>query len=195
MYTRSATLLDSDSKQTNGTDKWSKAVTGFVKSSSLFYGNSSDVLVEVTCELSGKCDFDMLAFKGIAARSYARALRVTPSMAADLEKVLKASAKGAAAACDVKDGDVACKASWNGGSASDSSARVSKEGTLSETFSALEVIQGLLYKNAPASKTGSGNNATQSGTAVPPQQSGNSAGSMTVSLSAVLAVAMLVAFN
>jgi mannan endo-1,6-alpha-mannosidase len=146
----------------------------------------------------------MRAYKGVFARTYARAALAAPIVAEAINKMLSASAKGAANACTSGD-DAECSLSWvdakskNGGASA-------KDGNLGEVYNALEVIQGLLYpsvskglKGAAGSGT-TGGNITQNGGASntsgssAPQQTGT-AGSVAVNIVAVLAVAFAAALN
>ena len=162
--------------------------------------------METACETNGECDVDQRAFKGIAARSLARAAISAPIVADSINKVLEASAKGAASACSGSGEDVSCKLSWADANSEWESASA-KDGNLGEVFDALEVVQALLYPQAKALATASGNgqssgsgsgNATQSGGAsgtsstASPQSTG-SAGTIAVSVTAVLAAAFAAA--
>jgi mannan endo-1,6-alpha-mannosidase len=98
---------------------------------------------------------------------------------------------------------VKCNLSWKQPGSDDP--RSAKDGNLGEVFSALEVVQGLLYssvskglKGANDSGTSGGNN-TQSGDAsrtsgTPAQQTGV-AGSVAVNAFAVMAVAFMAVLN
>jgi mannan endo-1,6-alpha-mannosidase len=117
--------------------------------------------------------------------------------------MLSISAKSAAAAC-VTGQDTACSLSWENPESKWTTASA-KDGNLGEVFSALEIVQGLLYPSAKALNTAKGSggvsgNGTQSGGASKSSGSGapqhtGAAGSMAVSLAAVLAVAFAAALN
>ena len=159
-----------------------------------------DVLVEVACEGNGKCDTDQRAFKGIAARSYARAAISAPFVADSINKMLETSAKGAASTCDGSGTDVQCKLSWSDANSA-WEAGSAKDGNLGEVFNVLEVVQGLLYKSSKPLATGNETttgsvsvNATQSGGAAAPEHTG-SAGTIAASVTAVLAMAFAAALS
>lgn len=142
---------------------------GLVKSSTDLQDDG--VLVEAACESNGKCDIDQRAFKGIASRSFARAAISAPNVADSIKTMLTASAKGAASACQEDDNDISCRLSWTDSNSKWESA-TAKAGNLGEVFAALEVVQGLLYPQAKAVATNTGQrsgsssgNATQSGDA------------------------------
>ncbi|KAF1840353.1 glycoside hydrolase family 76 protein [Cucurbitaria berberidis CBS 394.84] len=202
IYTEGAALMHNI---TNGAQNWTNAITGLVKASSTFQDNSTSALVEVACEKNGRCDIDQRAFKGIAARSFARAAISAPSVAESINKMIGASAKGAASACDGNDENVSCNLSWIHGESKWSVS--AKDGNLGEVFGALEVVQALLYPQAKALATGNGKgsgsnagNGTKSGGAsgtsgaVSPQSTG-SAGTIAASITAVIAVAFSVALS
>ena len=177
---------------------------GLVNASSVFLDNN--VLVEVACENNGECDVDQRAFKGITARSLARAALSAAVVAESINTILQTSAKGAASACSGSGEDVSCKFSW---AESDSQWETAsaKDGNLGEVFDALEVVQALLYPQAKAivsgdgQGSGSGNgDATQSGGAsgtsgaASPQQTG-AAGTTVASITAAFAVVFAVVLS
>lgn len=185
--------------QTNGDEKWNTRVSGLLESGFVFQDNETSIMTEVACENNGKCNVDHRAFKGIAARSMARAAIAAPFTANDIRKTLQASAKGAAENCDGENEDIACNLIWDSERTSDENANVS-EGGLGETFAAMEVVQALLYadakpnqklsdqEGAQQSGTGAGANSTATG-AAPTEKTGDSgsaAGNIVVSLGAVL---------
>jgi mannan endo-1,6-alpha-mannosidase len=196
--------LHTDShQQTDGAGKWTDAIQGFVKSSDIFF--KDDILTEVACENDGRCDIDMRAFKGIAARSYARAVIAAPSIAEPLTKKLEASAKAAASACDGESEDVKCTLAWADPNTDKWESATASDGNLNEVFDALAVVQSLLFSQAKpltsnATEAGAGGNATQkesaSGTSggAAPQETG-AAGTIAASVTAVLAVAFAAALS
>jgi mannan endo-1,6-alpha-mannosidase len=155
------------------------------------------ILVETPCEQTGKCNTDQRAFKGIFARSLARAALAAPIVAEPITKMLSISAKAAAAACTT-DKDTACGFSWADPESEWSAATV-KDGNLGEVFNALEIVQGLLYPSAKALRSvkgaGSGNgSATQSGSASKasssgPAQATGAASTTVASFSAMMLIA------
>jgi mannan endo-1,6-alpha-mannosidase len=83
--------------------------------------------------------------KGIAARSFARAVLFAPCATQTLRTMLEASAKGAASACEGTD-DIQCEFTWlDGGAEWNSLGATASDGNLAELFNSLEVVQGLLY--------------------------------------------------
>jgi mannan endo-1,6-alpha-mannosidase len=167
----------------------------------VFQTKDSPVLVEAACENNGKCTIDMRAYKGVFARTYARAALAAPIVAESISKTLSASAKGAANACTSGD-DTECSLSWKH---SDSSASA-KDGNLGEVYNALEVVQGLLYSSvskglmsANSSGTTRANNTQKGGASntsstSAPQNTG-AASSVAVNVMAILAVALVAALN
>ena len=129
--------------------------------------------------------------KGLAARSYARAAISAPFVAENITTILRVSAKGAAAGCNVEEEELACNLRWNGGGAADSG--------LGEAFNVLAVVQGLLTKTPlPASSSG---NSTATGdqvtsTSAPsgsaqPAESDGAASALTLSHGLIFAVVVL----
>jgi mannan endo-1,6-alpha-mannosidase len=158
-YLEGASILFNTS---NGeSEKWRDAVSGFVNSSSVFQDGDSSVLFEAACEENGKCDIDQRAFKGLAARSYARAAISAGFQSGPIDSVLRASAKAAAASCDGEGDDVECALRWNDDG--DDKVKVKEEG-LGETFAALEAVQALLYSQTGSIVSG---NATTNQTTSP----------------------------
>jgi mannan endo-1,6-alpha-mannosidase len=175
-----------------------------VKASSLF--QKDDVLVEPVCENEEKdvdeCHTANHAMKGIAVRSFARAALFAPFISDSIATMLNASAKAAASACDGAN----CSLAWADKNSQLESGSAS-HGYWREVFSALEVVQSLLYQsgkglknvNGTASGSGSNEDSTQkenaSGTAGAdaPQKTGAAntvAGSVTVVLAVAFAAAL-----
>ncbi len=66
------------------------------------FGNK--FVLQDPCEIGdNSCDVDELAYKGIAARSFARAALYAPSIAIHVAQVLNASSKAAASSCNQVD--------------------------------------------------------------------------------------------
>jgi mannan endo-1,6-alpha-mannosidase len=177
-------------------------VNGLVNSSSVFQSEGDNpVIVEVACEKNGKCNTDHRAFKGVFARTYARAALAAPIVAESIGNLLSSSAKGATKSCKGSDEDVACSLTWTQPMAELQMS--AKDGNIGEVFSVLEVVQGLLYpsvskglKVANGSGTSGGNNtqgADVSRTSGAPSQSTGAAGSFAVNAFAVIAVAFAAA--
>jgi mannan endo-1,6-alpha-mannosidase len=190
---------------TNGNQTWKNVASGLWNASSVFLsGDSDNILTEVACERNDRCDPDQRAFKGLTARSYARAAIAAPFLDSQITPVLEASAKAAVGNCDTSEDpgfEIQCALIWN----RDEDAGT---GDLSSLFSALEVVQGLLYPSAKALATANeatngptavGNatqNAGASGTsrAGAPEKTG-AAGMVAGSVTAVLAVAFAAALS
>jgi mannan endo-1,6-alpha-mannosidase len=177
-------------------------VNGLVKSSSVFQSEGDNpVVVEVACEKNGKCSIDHRAYKGVFARTYARAALAAPIVAESIGNILSSSAKGAIKSCKGSDEDVACSLTWTQPVAGMQLS--AKDGNIGEVFSALEVVQGLLYSSvskdlnvANGSNTSGGNNTKggdASRTSGVPSQSTGAAGSVAVNGFAVIAVAFAAA--
>lgn len=176
---------------------------GFVSHSSVFQDKDSSVLTEIACENNNRCSTDQRAFKGIAARSFARATIAAPFIIDSIKKTLEASAKGAAGACSGDGADVSCKLSWKADSSGKSAS--AKDGNLGEVFNAMEVVQALLYPQAKALATASSTgqtsgNATQSGNpsgvlGAPVPQNTNAAGTLAASVTSALVVAFTAAMS
>ncbi|KAF2726557.1 glycoside hydrolase family 76 protein [Polyplosphaeria fusca] len=182
-------------------DSWKDAVAGFVSHSSIFQDEDSSILFEVACETNGKCNTDQKAFKGLAARHYARAAVSAPEAAGNLSKVLEASAKAAAGACSGNGDDFGCSLQWN----KDGEAEKTRDGGLSETLSALEAVQVLLFTEEGSTGNGNGNgtlpSAAQSGNAGPsptnsggPTEATGSASQVANSWSLSMGIALLALF-
>ncbi|KAL1799360.1 hypothetical protein ACET3X_003397 [Alternaria dauci] len=185
---------------TDGKQKWTDALQGFVNSSSIFF--KDDILTEIACENSGKCDIDMRAFKGMAIGSYARAVVAAPAIGESLTKKLEASAKAAASACSEDSRDVKCSLAWANPDDDNWEAASASSGNLNEVFDALQAVQGLLFSEAASNGTESGNgdNATQKGGASGTSEAGaptetGAAGTIAASVTMVLAMAFAAALS
>ncbi|KAH4179144.1 mannan endo-1,6-alpha-mannosidase [Parastagonospora nodorum] len=201
LYTEGAALM----YNITGAQNWTDAVKGFVKSTSVFqWSTGSGILTEYACQLAGQCDSDQRAFKGIFARTFARAALAAPIAADSINKLLTNSAKGAAMACTAGD-DPQCSLSWTADNDTDWEWATATDGNIGEVYAALEVMQGLLYPFAKglkgASASSSANNATGNSTqgaeasgvsgAGTPQNTG-AAGTLVASTITVFAVAFAV---
>lgn len=155
-------------------------------------------LVEIACESRENCDVDQRAFKGITARSYARAIQVAPYTRNLLRPTLEASAEAAAEKCTGEGTEIECSFSW-----------LEEDGMsgLGETFNALEVVQGLLYSDenivsteardkanstSPSpSSPGSSNRPSGSSTGAVPAETTGAAGRNTVVMAGLGFAAMV----
>jgi mannan endo-1,6-alpha-mannosidase len=127
-----------------------------VGASSVFQRNDSNILFEVACERTGKCNNDQRAFKGVAIRSWARAAQAAPFVSDAIMKMIKASAPVAAKLCtgehyeDPDMGYVECPFEWSDSNDGDYG--------LGETHNALQAVTALLWPQAKALVTN--NNST-----------------------------------
>jgi mannan endo-1,6-alpha-mannosidase len=150
----------------------------------------------------------MRAYKGVFGRTFARAALAAPFASESINKILTNSAKAAGLACTAGE-DPECSLSWD--PETDWNAYTASQGNVGEVYSALEMIQGLLYptvkglKSAKGTGSASGSgssagNSTQNGAgsgtlgAGTPQNTGT-AGSVVASMAAVFAVAVAAALS
>lgn len=127
----------------------------------------SKILYEVACENNGKCNTDQRAYKGLTARSLARAAVSAPFIGDTVTAILEASAQAAAKGCSGEGDDLKCSQKWTAGGSDGNSG-------LGESFGVLAVTQALLVKNAKAVATGSsGGNGTSTGTSTEKAPSGS----------------------
>ena len=82
-----------------GDAMWKKRTNGHLEGMSVFFRGDDNVLAEVACEKRGTCNTDQLSFKGLATRWMTGAAQVAPFIHDQVQKLLQASAKGAAKAC------------------------------------------------------------------------------------------------
>ncbi|CAI6332027.1 unnamed protein product [Periconia digitata] len=187
---------------TNGTDKWKTVVEGLTDSVDIFIGDNK-ALIEVACETlnndcgldqdtiqnktmnevldavgcvnAGTCNLDQRAFKGIAAHSYYRTIRVAPFTSEKLQPILSTSAKMAETSCvgpftsrsENTTDNVSCAFQWKKGVPNDVLSNVVND--LGEMHNALAVVQGLLWPQAKtlatsSSSVGSGSSGSSSDT-------------------------------
>jgi mannan endo-1,6-alpha-mannosidase len=142
----------------------------------------------------------MRAYKGVFGRTFARAALAAPFASESINKILTNSAKAAGLACTAGE-DPECSLSWD--PETDWNAYTASQGNVGEVYSALEMIQGLLYptvkglKSAKGTGSASGSGSSAgSGTlgAGTPQNTGT-AGSVVASMAAVFAVAVAAALS
>ncbi|KAL0264666.1 hypothetical protein SLS55_000617 [Diplodia seriata] len=76
---------------------------------------TANILVEVTCEPSGNCDYDQSSFKAYLVRWLALTAQLIPDFYEDIFTKLRASAKGAAGQCSgsAKTAGNTCGREWN----------------------------------------------------------------------------------
>ncbi|KAF2621058.1 glycoside hydrolase family 76 protein [Macroventuria anomochaeta] len=196
-FTEGAALMY---KASNGSQKWTDIVTGFVKASSTFTGDGG-ALIEAACEKNGKCDIDQRAFKGIAVRSFGRAAQVAPIVADSIHAMLNASAKGAAKNCESGGDNVVCGLSWSSSSNGTSEQATAADGNLGEVLNALQAIQALLWPTVKFINSTIGTvspNATTSGSPTGTSDGAQHTGSgatLAASFTLVLAIAFTTALS
>lgn len=174
-------------------DKWRNTLNGFLNTTFDVFAEKN-ILTEVACEKNGKCNTDQKAMKGIATRSFARAIASAPFISDYLTPLLEGSAKAAAEGCSTKNKQVECSLRWT--SQNDGSSG------LGESFSALAVVQALLVPNAKPLATKSSNatstgsptesNPAASGSGQPAENEG-AADTIVASRSLVVVIAVLAA--
>jgi len=171
-----------------------------VNSTTIFLEDGA--LAEIACEHNELCRSVERGFKGVAARSYARAAIAAPAVTEPLHKILETSAKAAARTCIQAENRneeteyVRCASSWAGGF-NESDAATARDGNLGEVFSAMEAIQSLLYSSAKTSEPNvtddsADKNSTENGGAGTPEKAGG-ARTRAAGITAVLAVAFAAA--
>lgn len=125
---------------------WATRTEGLLGAAQIFFDyndNSTGIMYERACEPYGSCDTDMLSFKGYLSRfMYASAIMV-PAIAAQVATYMDASAAAAGLACSGGSNSTTCGLKWYT-KAFDGSVGLGQE------MSALETVQGLLAKDAPA---------------------------------------------
>ena len=87
---------------TNGSTIWVQRTSGFLEATATFFSpfaNSSNIMFEAECELTGTCDVDQLSFKAYLARWLAGTSLMAPFTAGRVGMLLRASAIGASYAC------------------------------------------------------------------------------------------------
>lgn len=125
---------------------WVTHTEGLLKGAENFFnfnGNSTGVMYEHACEPYGTCDTDMISFKGYLSRFMYSAAIMVPSIADTVATYMEASAAAAGLACSGGTDSATCGQKWYTG-AFDGSVGLGQE------MSALETVQGLLAKYAPA---------------------------------------------
>lgn len=133
---------------TTGTEAatWLTRTEGLLNAAGSFfspYDNATNIMYEHACEPYELCNTDMKSFKGYLSRfMYSSALMV-PALQSQVSAYLDASAAGAAKACSGGDVATTCGQKWYTGDFDGSVG-------LGQSMSALETVQGLLAKSAPA---------------------------------------------
>jgi mannan endo-1,6-alpha-mannosidase len=142
---------------------WKDRVQGLIKGIDVFFKDG--VMTEVACENNGKCDNDQRSFKAYLARWLGYTAIVAPWTRDQIDPLLKASAKAAAAQCNAGEDQVSCGLRWVDNGKNDGSFGVG------EQMAALEIVQSLLYPTvggpATAEKGGISKSNPDAGNSVP----------------------------
>lgn len=127
-----------------GDEVWTRRTAGLLEASKSFFNpfeNATNIMYEHACEQFGKCNTDMLSFKGYFSRfAYASTLMV-PSIIPTVNSLLHASAAAAANSCTGGANGTTCGQKWYVGGY-DGNAGLGQE------MCALETIQGLLVSGS-----------------------------------------------
>lgn len=116
---------------------WKDRLQGLIDGISVFFKDG--VMTEVACENNNKCDVDQRSFKAYLARWLGYTAIVAPWTRDQIDPLLKASAKAAAAQCNAGKDQVSCGLRWVDNGKNDGSSGVG------EQMAALEIVQALLY--------------------------------------------------
>lgn len=125
---------------------WLSRTQGLLAGSKIFFDyndNSTGVMYERACEPYGSCDTDMISFKGYLSRFMYSAALMVPSISDTVFSYMEASAAAAGQACTGGTDSTTCGQKWYTKSFDGSVG-------LGQQMSALETVQGLLAKYAPA---------------------------------------------
>lgn len=133
---------------TNDTDAstWTTHTEGLLEAATGFFNyndNSTGIMYERACEPYGSCSTDMLSFKGYLSRFMYSSAIMVPSIATKVSSYMEASAAAAGLACSGGSNSTTCGQKWYT-KAFDGNVGLGQEMT------ALETVQGLLAKDAPA---------------------------------------------
>ncbi|KAI8931427.1 hypothetical protein NX059_011755 [Plenodomus lindquistii] len=116
---------------------WKDRLQGIVSGVDVFFKDG--VMSEVACENNGLCNNDQRSFKAYLSRWLGYTAIVAPWTRDQIDPLLKASAKAAAAQCNAGEDQVSCGLRWIDNGKNDGSVGVG------EQMAALEVVQALLY--------------------------------------------------
>lgn len=124
---------------------WESRVKGLVGTAkTTFFGptaDAPDVMYEQKCEPSKACGTDQTSFKSSLSRWLGKAAVLVPSVSDAVMELLAVSAEGAAASCTGYDNST-CGSQWY--------TSFNDQADFGTQLSALEVVQSLLVKSAPA---------------------------------------------
>ncbi|RYN24565.1 Mannan endo-1,6-alpha-mannosidase [Alternaria arborescens] len=116
---------------------WKDRVQGILNGLDVFFKDG--VMTEVACENNGMCNVDQRSFKAYLARWLGYTAIVAPWTREQIDPLLKASAKAAAAQCNAGADQASCGLRWTKNGINDGSFGVG------EQMAALEIVQALLY--------------------------------------------------
>lgn len=146
IYMYGAAVLANAVNDTDASSTWTTHTEGLLNAAQVYFNyndNSTGIMYERACEPYATCSNDMFSFKAYLSRfMYASAIMV-PSIASQVSSLMQASAAAAGIACSGGTDGTTCGQKWYTGGF---------DGTvgLGQEMSALEAVQGLLAKDAPA---------------------------------------------
>lgn len=136
---------------TNGDKAWGERTQGLLKATDSYFSpfnNATNIMFEHACETVNRCNTDMSSFKAYMSRFMWATTHMMPSTLAGVQAVLNASAVAAAKACSGGEDGTVCGQKWYVGGYDNNPG-------LGQQMSALEVVQGLLSRDAaPPFKAG-----------------------------------------
>ncbi|CAN9223482.1 unnamed protein product [Alternaria alternata] len=133
---------------------WKDRVQGILDGLDVFFKDG--VMTEVACENNGMCNVDQRSFKAYLARWLGYTAIVAPWTREQIDPLLKASAKAAAAQCNAGADQVSCGLRWTKNGINDGSFGVG------EQMAALEIVQALLYPTVDGPATAERGGISQS---------------------------------
>lgn len=145
IYLYGAAVLANSTTDTDAST-WLSRTQGLLAGSAVFFNyndNSTGVMFERACEPYGSCDTDMISFKGYLSRFMYSSAIMVPSISDTVNSYMEASAAAAGQACTGGTDSTTCGQKWYTKSFDGSVG-------LGQQMSALETVQGLLAKYAPA---------------------------------------------
>ncbi|KAK6084670.1 glycosyl hydrolase family 76 [Seiridium cupressi] len=145
-YLHGAAHMYAYSEEGDAKTLWESRVQALVATAkSTFFGPTTDapnVMYEQQCELAKACTTDQTSFKSSLARWLGKTAVLVPSVNETIFELLEASATGAASSCSGYTNST-CGSQWYTGS-------FNNQSDFGVELSALEIVQSLLVKNAPA---------------------------------------------
>lgn len=146
IYMYGAAVLANATNDTDASSTWTTHTEGLFGAAQVYFNyndNSTGIMYERSCEPYGSCSTDMYSFKAYLSRfMYASAIMV-PSIASQVSSLMEASAAAAGVACSGDTDSTTCGTKWYIGGYDGNVG-------LGQEMSALEAVQGLLAKDAPA---------------------------------------------